>query len=174
MPLPSQPSTIMIAGCLRNRARPSGNEFVFQSRLIDDLDEGAETAVRQSRKAVDDPVRAAFKPRPRRPGPRRFAAVQLAIAREVSLDALLEIGLDLVGGRTLLDRGERQSWLSIVLTGDAENIGGSLPGWPRGERPSLPYEPTRPTVPRLSQAVAVSRCLHTICVPSLRAPLHAA
>jgi len=93
----------MIAGCLRNQGTASGNEFVFESRLIDDLDESAETAIRQSGKAVDDPVRAAFKPRPRRPGPRRFAAVQLAIAREVSRDALLEIGLDLFCGRTLLD-----------------------------------------------------------------------
>src|SRR5476651_1634346 len=35
-----------------------------------------------------------------------------------------------------------------------------------GKRPSLQYEPTGPSVPRLSRAVAVVRCigsLHTMC-----------
>src|SRR5580704_10569951 len=86
-----------------NRARPSRNQFVLESRLIDDLDEGAETAIWQSRKALDGPIRAAFLLRPCRPGPGRFAAAEFAIPRKVSRDALLEVGLDLFCGRALLD-----------------------------------------------------------------------
>jgi hypothetical protein len=142
--------------------------------LIDDLDEGAETAIRQSRKAVDGPVRAAFKPRPRQPRPGRFAAAGFAIPCEVSRDTLLEIGLDLFCGRALLDGVGRQPWLSMVLTDGAEHIGGSLPRRPRGERPSLQYVPTGATVPRLSQAVAAWRRmgslhkLRSVAVPFIR------
>src|SRR5260370_28109995 len=91
--------------------------------------------------------------RPGRPGPGRFAAAQFAVPREVSRDALLEIGLDLLCGRALLDGVRRQPWLAIALTEDVVHIDGSLPRRPRGEKAFTPLRADRP-----ERASAESSC----------------
>jgi hypothetical protein len=93
----------------RSGASPKvlGDQFVFEARLVDQLDQRAEAAGRQSGEAVDGPVRAVVA-HPRQVGARRRAAAELLIARTQAVDAFLEVGLDRFRRRPLLQRDGMQ------------------------------------------------------------------
>jgi hypothetical protein len=104
----------------------SGNEFILEPCLIDDLDEYAEAARRKARKAIDRPIwRAVFL------GfdgarPWRLGTLEPPVTGNVSVDPFLEIGPDFLRRRALLDRQRLERGRSIFLDEGPEHIDGSF------------------------------------------------
>src|SRR6187455_352323 len=102
------------SGSLRSMSEPEArgpedderlsNQVVFLPRLIEQLDHAAETAGGQAGESIDGPVWRAVRSCARGARARRGAAVELLVACGEAVDARLQVGLDLISRRALLDR----------------------------------------------------------------------